>query len=103
MPAGRTKISAYAVGSLARGLGVLATALRRFDDAERHFATALEIERSMRAHPWIAHAQHDLACMLLARDEDGDAARARELLTEATAAYRALGMESWAARASRLR
>ena len=83
-------------GSVARGLGVLATSLRRFDDAERHFNTALEIERRMRARPWLAHTQHDLATMLLAR---GEPDRARELMAEAARSYRELGMESWAARA----
>jgi DNA-binding SARP family transcriptional activator len=83
-------------GAIARGLGVLAAQLRRFDDAERHFTDAIETERSMRAWPWLAHAQHGLGEMLLAR---GDEARARAVLDEAIAGYRALGMETWAARA----
>ena len=86
-------------GSVARGLGVLATTLRRFDDAERHFAAALEIERRMRARPWLAHTQHDLATMLLAR---GDRERAREHAAEAVRIYRELGMETWAGRAEAL-
>jgi hypothetical protein len=89
-------------GSLARGLGVLATTLSRFDDAERHFLAALEIERNMGARPWCAHAQHDLAGMLLARGGSGDAARARALVDEAVSVYRELGMETWAARAAAL-
>ena len=40
--------------------------LGRFDEAERHFEVAIETERRMRARPWLAHAQHDLAAMLLA-------------------------------------
>ena len=48
-------------------LGVLATTLRRFDEAEGHFDLAIETERRMGARPWLAHAQHDLAAMLLAR------------------------------------
>jgi tetratricopeptide (TPR) repeat protein len=86
-------------GSIARGLGVLAAQLQRFDDAERHFADAIETERSMRAWPWLAHAQHGLGQMLVAR---GDDARARDALGEAIAGYRALGMERWAARAAAL-
>jgi len=86
-------------GSIARGLGVLTTALGRFDEAEEHFETALEIERRMRARPWRAHAQHDLAKMLLARGGHGDRRRASELLEEATRAYRDMGMASWAERA----
>ena len=53
----------------------------------------------MRARPWLAHAQHDLASMLLAR---GDRARASALLTEAVATYRELGMDAWATRAESL-
>jgi eukaryotic-like serine/threonine-protein kinase len=86
-------------GSLARALGVLATTLRRFDEAERHFEVAIETERRMRARPWLAHAQHDLAAMLLARGAPGDAERAHKLLEQAVAAYRELGMATWASRA----
>jgi tetratricopeptide (TPR) repeat protein len=89
-------------GSLARGLGVLATTLANFDDAGRHFDVALETERKMRAPPWYAHAQHDLAAMLLTRGGTSDTQRARTLLAEAAAAYHDLGMETWAARPTAL-
>jgi tetratricopeptide (TPR) repeat protein len=86
-------------GSVARGLGVLATRLRHFEDAERHFETALEIEQRMRARPWLAHAQHDMARMLVARNGPGDQERASDLVAEAVRTYRQLGMEAWAGRA----
>jgi hypothetical protein len=89
-------------GSVARGLGVLATTLRRFDEAERHFDVAIETERKMGARPWLAHAQHELAAMLLARGSAGDSERARALLGDAVAAYRDLGMNSWGRRAQAL-
>jgi DNA-binding SARP family transcriptional activator len=89
-------------GSMARGLGVLATTLGRFEDAERHFEVAIATERKMGAHPWLAHAQHDMAAMLLARRGPGDERSARSLLDEALTSYRALGMAPWAARASAL-
>ena len=89
-------------GSLARGLGVLATTLRRFDEAERHFEIAIETDRRMRARPWMAHAQHDLAAMLLARGAADDRKRAHALLEEAAATYRELGMSTWASRATAL-
>jgi DNA-binding SARP family transcriptional activator len=85
-------------GSMARCLGVLATALRHYDDAKRHFESAIALERSMRAQPWIAHAQDDLAAMLLAR---GDPEAARPHADAAIAEYRTLGMEAWAERAVR--
>ena len=84
---------------MARGLGVLATILQRHDDAERHLDTAIDIERRMGARPWFAHAQHDLAAMLIVR---GKPERARPHLEEALKAYRELGMETWAARAAAL-
>jgi tetratricopeptide (TPR) repeat protein len=90
------------LGSMARGLGVLATTLRRFDEAERHFEVAIETERRMRARPWLAHAQHDLAAMLLARGAADDRERANALLEEAAATYRELGMPTWASRATEL-
>jgi DNA-binding SARP family transcriptional activator len=89
-------------GSVARGLGVLAATLGRFDEAERHFDDALETERRMRARPWLAHIQHDLAAMLIARGGQDAEERAGRLLAEAAITYRDLGMESWAARATAL-
>ena len=86
-------------GSVARGAGVLAAALDRPAEAVEHFEQALEIERRMRARPWLAHAQHDYGAMLLAR---GDRERAGHLLAEAVSGYRELGMESWARRAEAL-
>ncbi len=87
-----------AFGAVARSLGVLATTLRDYEAAERHFEDAMEMERRMRARPWLAHAQRGLAAMLLARGEPGDAARAATLQREALETYRALGMDAWAAR-----
>ena len=87
-------------GSVARALGVVASVLERFDAAEQHFARAIETERMMKARPWRAHAQHDLAAMLLRRGAVGDDERALALLDEARDIYRELGMKSWAARAS---
>ena len=39
-------------GAVARSLGVLATTMERYDDAEQHFAVAIEVEQAMRARPW---------------------------------------------------
>jgi DNA-binding SARP family transcriptional activator len=90
-------------GSVARGAGVLAAMLRRFDEAEGHLELAIEIEGRMRAWPWLAHAQHDLAATLLARGAPRDSKRARQLAGEAIKTYRRLGMTGWARRASSLR
>jgi hypothetical protein len=56
----------------------------------------------MGARPWVAHTQHDYAHMLLDRDEAGDSARGTELIGQALATYRELGMQSWAEKASEL-
>ena len=84
------------------GLGVLATALGRYDDAERHLEAAIETERRMGGRPWLAHAQHDLASMLLTRAGQGDREKARVLLAEARSTYRELGMDVWEERAAAL-
>jgi DNA-binding SARP family transcriptional activator len=86
-------------GAVAGSLGVLATTIGDYEAAERHFAVAIEIEDAMRAPPWRAHAQHDLATMLLARGDPGSTKRALRLLEEARTTYSELGMDAWAARA----
>ena len=45
-------------GSVARGLGVLARTLGRFDAAEQHFEDALILKQRMRARPWLAMDVH---------------------------------------------
>jgi hypothetical protein len=51
------------------------------------------------ARPLLAHTQHDYARMLSARGRPGDEGRARELLAEAAASFRDLGMDGWAEQA----
>ena len=88
-----------AVGSVARPLGVLAAMTRRWDEAERHFTSALEMNARMGARPWHAHTQHDYARALIDRAEPGDPDRALELLSAALVTYRELDMKPWQARA----
>jgi DNA-binding SARP family transcriptional activator len=89
-------------GSVSRYLGILATTTKRWQDAERHFEDALAANQRMGARPWLAHTQHDYARMLLGRGDVGDRGRALELVGDALATYRELGMESWAEKASEL-
>jgi DNA-binding SARP family transcriptional activator len=86
-------------GSVARYLGMLATTLEGWSDAELHFETALALNASMDARPWLAHTASDYACMLRARNGRGDRERADELLQSALRTYRELGMDTWAAAA----
>jgi tetratricopeptide (TPR) repeat protein len=86
-------------GSVSRYLGLLASLLERLDDAERHFEGALAMNERMGARPWLAHTQEDYGRMLLAR---GDAERGSELVDQALATYRELGMHGPLARAAAL-
>ena len=70
-----------AIGAVARYLGILATTMSRWDDAERHFEDALEMNTSMGALPWVARTERDYARMLLARDATGDREKAEALLS----------------------
>lgn len=91
-----TEISA---GSVSHYLGLLAATMERWDDAARHFEAALVVNARIGARPWLAHTQEDYAQMLLAqRTTDRD--KALELLGDALATYRDLGMETWAQKES---
>jgi DNA-binding SARP family transcriptional activator len=80
------------LGAVSRYLGLLAAAGSRWDDAERHFEDAIEVNHRIGARPWLAHTLEDYARMVLARGDRGDAERAARLLDEAVAGYRELGM-----------
>ncbi len=80
-------------GSLARELGLLATALGRLDDADSHFADAIAANDAMGALPWLARAQADHARMLRARGDPADRERADELDTAARATFAELDIQ----------
>lgn len=79
-------------GSLHYGCGVLATAMRRWDVAERHCAAAIERNDRLGARSWAFRSRRALARVLLERNAPGDASRARELIEAAGAAAEALGL-----------
>ena len=87
-------------GSVSRYLGLLATTLKRWSEAARHFDGALVANERMGLRPWLAHTQADYARMLLARGDAADAKRAHALIDSAVTTYRELGMEAYAAKAS---
>ncbi|MBI4571549.1 MAG: hypothetical protein HY723_06325, partial [Chloroflexi bacterium] len=80
------------LGSGSRFLGLLATTMRRWEEAERHFEDALAANARMGARPWVAHTQHDYATMLLSRDTAGGREQALALLDEALTTAQELGM-----------
>jgi DNA-binding SARP family transcriptional activator len=88
--------------AVARVLGRLAAALRRWDDAERHYADAHDLNARIGARPWIALTAYDHAGALLARGRDEDRRRAAQLAARAAADYRRLGIGSRAAAAEAL-
>ncbi|MDP9300081.1 MAG: AAA family ATPase [Actinomycetota bacterium] len=89
-------------GSASRYVGILATTVSRFDEAERHFDAALAMNTRMGARPWIAHTQYDYAEMLLARDRSGDREKAFFLASDAFAICTAIGMVALQGKVSRL-
>jgi tetratricopeptide (TPR) repeat protein len=100
-------LNAYGVpevvwGSVWRPLGILATTMGRFGEAEQHFDRALDANGKMGGRPWVAWTQHDLARMLRLRSGDGDDERSDRLLHDALATARALGMTALERRASAL-
>jgi tetratricopeptide (TPR) repeat protein len=81
-------------GSVSRVLGLLATSLGRFEDAERHLETAIERDFRIGAIPWVVRALHGQARMLLARGAPGDRDRAGAAVDRALESALALGLEA---------
>jgi tetratricopeptide (TPR) repeat protein len=79
-------------GSIARSLGVLATAMERWDDAEAHFEQALAVNKRLRSEAWVATTLADHARMLAARSQPGDRERALTLGLQALSTGEKLGM-----------
>jgi class 3 adenylate cyclase len=78
-------------GPVAYDLGRLATLLGRHDDADAHFAEAVEIQLRTGARGMLAHTHLAWARMLLVRAQPGDTERAREQLNHAQQTARELG------------
>ncbi len=93
-------LSVICEGATARPLGMLATTLGRYDDAERHFERALEMNARIRFPLWTAHTQYEYARMLRLRDRPGDRGRARTLLATASATAGELGLHALSTRGS---
>ncbi len=90
-------------GSDALYCGMLATCLRRWDDAERHFADALAVNERLGARPYVVRTHRAWTTMLLDRNAPGDAARARDLIAAGRAEAERLGMARELVRFERLR
>lgn len=88
------------LGALDRYLGLLATTLDRFEEAESYFAAASELHERIGAVVWLARTRLDWGRLLLRRHGPGDAARARELIEQALATARERRCAKLAARAA---
>jgi hypothetical protein len=91
-----------ALDSVSRPLGILATQLRRFGDAARHFEVALRMNERMGARPWLAHTQEDHARMLLRRNAPWRPRAGGEAPVARSGDYHELGMQRDAAKAATL-
>jgi DNA-binding SARP family transcriptional activator len=84
---------AYEDGRLyERAAGIAASAARRWDAAEQHFRRAIQQAAKLPHRLEEAHSRRFYAAMLLRRDSPGDPEHARQLLAQAVADYRRMGM-----------
>ncbi len=95
-------ISAVCHGSTAYYLGLLATTLERWPDAERHYALALEKHEQMAMQPHIAHTRFAWAQMLDARNGPDDREAALDHARAAATLAAELGMTRLVERAEKL-
>jgi class 3 adenylate cyclase/tetratricopeptide (TPR) repeat protein len=85
--------NAWAVtGSVVYYLGLLATTLGHFDEAEARFHAAEAAHARVGAPAWLARTRLEWARMLLAHRHPGDGERALEFLGQALATARELGL-----------
>jgi DNA-binding CsgD family transcriptional regulator len=87
-----TVASDYAGGSVSLYLGLLATTLARWDEAERNFAEALAKNAEWGYRLYVAYTQYAWADMLIRRGRREDRERALGLLGQARATADELGM-----------
>jgi len=89
-------------GSVSHHLGLLATTLDRYDEADARFRAAAETHSRIGAPTWLARTELEWARLLLRRDGPGDRDRARQLLGRALDTAHQLDLATVARRAGRL-
>jgi tetratricopeptide (TPR) repeat protein len=90
------------VGPVTHDLGLLATVLERYDEAEEHFAVAVGVQDRIGAHGMVVHTRLAWARMLLRRSGANDATKTRTLLEEAKAGARDVNIPAIEARIDKL-
>jgi DNA-binding CsgD family transcriptional regulator len=83
-------------------LGLLATLMGDWEDAERRFAAALAMNERWGIRPYVAHTQYDWAAMLVRRGNPDDRERALDLTRAAVDLAEQIGMTRVATRAHAL-
>jgi class 3 adenylate cyclase/tetratricopeptide (TPR) repeat protein len=89
-------------GPVTHDLGLLATVLGRYDEADEHFAEAVAVQDRIGARGTVVHTRLEWARMLLRRGRLEDAPRARTLLEEAKAGAREVSIPAVEARIEQL-
>ena len=93
-------ISSWPFNCVSHYLGLLATGLGRFDEAAERFEAAASTQRCIGTPTWLARTSLEWGRMLVARRQPGDLDRARELLDQALATARELGLATIERRAA---
>jgi tetratricopeptide (TPR) repeat protein len=89
-------------GTVDHYLGMLASTVGRFNEAETRFAAAEATHARIGAPTWLARTRLEWARMLTARRQAGDRERAHELVSRALGTARELGLANVERRAARL-
>jgi hypothetical protein len=84
--------SLFWFGAISYYLGLLATVLRSFSQAEEHFGAAAESHESIGAPIWLARTRLEWAAMLHRRGAPGDGDQAGRLLEQALETATHLGL-----------
>jgi len=80
------------LGSASHYLGLLATTMARWQEAQAHFESALAFNRKLGARVLVAHTEYRYAQMLLRRGKPGERERALDLLDRTGHTAEQLGM-----------
>jgi len=94
--------AAVAYMTVSHQLGLLATTLSRFDEAEEHFRSAAALHERIGAPVWLARTRLAWARLLTSRRRHGDDALAGELLDQVLSTARELGLAGVERQASAL-
>ena len=85
-------VHCWSLNCVSHFLGLLATGLGRFDEAEAHFQATADKQLRMGTPAWLARTRLEWARMLLVRRAPGDVDQAQELLAQVLATARDLGL-----------